>query len=64
MSTDIVKFPNGRKGLGNGVVSEGAIALYLLLTIPLMAFTLIAWYLFYLYVNREGESKGSAQRHK
>jgi hypothetical protein len=59
MSTDIVRFPNGRKGLDHGVFSEGAIALYLLLTIPLMALTLVAYYLIYLCVNKERSSKSS-----
>jgi hypothetical protein len=53
MSTDIVRFPDGQAGISNGVVSKGAIALYLALMLPLLAFTLVAWYVFYLYVNRD-----------
>lgn len=53
MSTDIVKFPDGRKGLTNGVSSSGAIQLYLLLTLPLTALTLVGWYYAYLYVNKD-----------
>jgi hypothetical protein len=57
MSTDIVRFPDGQVGISNGIVSKGAIALYLALTLPLLAFTLVAWYVFYLYVNRDRVQK-------
>lgn len=53
LNTDIVRFPDGRDGISNGLVSTGAIMMYLALTLPLMAATLLAWYLVYLYVGRK-----------
>jgi hypothetical protein len=59
MSTDIIRFPNGMDGISNGLVSGGAIRLYLALTLPLMALTFIVWRLFYQYVNRDRESQNT-----
>lgn len=53
MSTDIVSFKDQQKGLTGGVSSSGAIKLYLVLTLPLTAVTLVGWYAAYLYFNKD-----------
>ena len=49
MSTDIVHFQNTESGPFEGLLSSGALRLYLAISLPLVVFTLGAWYLFYLW---------------
>lgn len=57
MSTDIVRFQNEQKNLTGGVSSSGAIKLYLVLTLPLTAVTLVGWYAAYLYFNKDRKDR-------
>lgn len=44
MSTDIVRFQPTRKGKTQKTFQQGALQLYLAITVPLMLFTFAAWY--------------------
>ncbi|KAL5316660.1 hypothetical protein ACEPPN_015709 [Leptodophora sp. 'Broadleaf-Isolate-01'] len=56
MSTDIIKFPSKQES--GQVFQLGALQLWLIITLPLMAITFIAWWLVYWYVNRKQDQEG------
>ncbi|KAH7313155.1 hypothetical protein BKA65DRAFT_517421 [Rhexocercosporidium sp. MPI-PUGE-AT-0058] len=56
MSTDIIKFPSQQES--GQVFQLGALRLWLIITLPLMAITFIAWWLVYWYVNRRQDQQG------
>ncbi|KAK0102818.1 hypothetical protein ONS96_005453 [Cadophora gregata f. sp. sojae] len=62
MSTDIIKFPSKQES--GKVFQSGALQLWLVITLPLMAITFIAWWLVYWLVNRreEQQSGGTFRR--
>ncbi|KAL2073992.1 hypothetical protein VTL71DRAFT_7770 [Oculimacula yallundae] len=55
MSTDIIRFPSQQES--GRVFQNGALQLWLIITLPLMAATFIAWWVVYWCVNRRQEQK-------
>lgn len=58
MSTDIVRFPNSESSIHERKVSQGALWLYLLLTLPMTA-TLVTWYLIHVCLRRRKKDESS-----
>ena len=64
MSTDIVKFRINKSGLLENSVQLGALQLYIVVSLPLMLITFLAWYGVYWWVNRKERLRlrGTASR--